>query len=217
MWQYKEDLFGPGENKVASDPFFSNAWRKFIAPAERRGNFISSLSHDIDIQFVELRTAPIGSVDNLERAQEILKTLGENPRPFFDYLRTEVGSNAQTNIEEALRNTIPKFADLKDLSGGFDLINPIVIDAAHRSRDRAETNFVNQEKIQEAINILQQRINQRTSAEQRVEGGLENNFILVPGLTGRDNNGRSFGVFSRNRNLWIKSVYSINTSATLCP
>ena len=203
-WQYKKDLFDTAASGgTVPTPAESKAWRQFVGHKERLGGVANKLPPYVGIEFVELITAPTGSVLGLESAVQALEALSHNPPDFFNYIRNNPSSNPELAFKNAARSALPGFADVENI-GALDIIMPIILDAGPRSNPHSSVyksngQYVDQNKLRAAISELNNRIDASISNSSQLEKIVEDDFKLIDGLTGQDNRGQNFGIFSRKR------------------
>ncbi len=209
-WQYKDDLFG---NKTETLPKYSDAWKKFVAPAISDTKPIIRLDEGTSLEYFDIRTIPSSSVQSLETSKKILEELGgadrEKQSALLNNIRKNISSDANQTIANGIKNTLVGFKDFAD-PASLDLIVPLLIDAGPKSnpnsiRYQNSGQFINQDKLQEAITQIDSRIRSRKQLDRTEEGS----FTLIPGLEAIDNRGDGFGVFSRFKSFSLEASKGI--------
>lgn len=205
LWQYKKDLFGLDSQKYVNNPANSLAWKRFITPAINETNLYRGIDSSAELKFLELRTSIISDVTSLEESRRILKQLQNNPKEFFNTLRTEVLDSPESTLKNAVKKNLSGFSNVDNIESP-ELILPIVIAASPRANPNSISfdrngNYVNQDAIKQAMAQIDDRINAKVKSNNKVDQTISDGFELVKELIGQDNRGQSFGVFKKIRGL----------------
>jgi hypothetical protein len=201
-WQYKLDLIGDDSFKSTTFPSESKAWEKFVAPVVNKSTQSESPEGQAKIKFLELRTAPTSSVETIAQTKQILSSISQNQKQFFDAFRSPTSDTPDGAIVDAVRTAFPKFKNQKEIAAA-DLLGPLLMNAGPASnplskRYRADGQYIDQNELKKVFSELDQRLEQR----QQIESGpKEDLFELVKALTFQDNRGQGFGVYKKIRGL----------------
>lgn len=205
IWQYKKDLFGLDALKYVNNPINSLAWQRFVAPAINETSTYEGGDSSAKIEFLELRTAPISDVFSLEQSKNILNQLQNNPKEFFNTLRTQVLNSPESTLKNAVTKNLSGFNNTDSIAAS-DIILPLVIDASSRANPSSTTfdstgNYINQDALKKAMAQIDDRISAKLKLSQQIEQTVADGFELVDKLVGQDNRGQAFGVFKRIRSV----------------
>lgn len=203
-WQYKADLFGPDANKTVTYPNKSLAWQKFVAATVNKSTVAKSKTGEAQISFLELRTAPKSSTQTISQTKDILSSIVQNEKQFFDNFRTSVAETPDDAIKNAVRQTFPQFSNVDDIAA-VDLIGPLLINAGPASnplskRYKANGQYIDQAQLKNTMSELGQRLTSREDMESDNPDG-QDGFKLIESLIFQDNRGTGYGVFKRERAL----------------
>jgi hypothetical protein len=203
-WQYKADLFGPDADKTVSFPEDSNAWKQFIAPAVNKSTVAKAPTGEAVLSFLELRTAPVDTIENLAKTKEILSSISNDQKSFFDNFRKTTAPTPDQAIVSAIRDTFPRYKDINQIAA-VDALGPLLINAGPSSnplskRYRSDGQYIDQSELKKVYTTL----NQRFEAREQLDANLsatDDAFELIKNWTFQDNRGEGFGVYKRVKNL----------------
>ncbi len=204
-WQYKTDLFGPDADKTVTFPAESKAWQKFVAPVVNKQTASTVPEGQAKISFLEIRTAPINSVESFNQTKEVLTSISKDQKAFFDNFRKSVSDTPDDAIVDAVRDTFPQYKNLKEVAAA-DLLGPLLINAGPNSnplskRYRADGQYIDQTELKRTLAEMDQRVLAKQDIENQLKNSKQDGFEQINGLDFQDNRGSGFGVFRRIREL----------------